>query len=120
MISQLTIQEKVGDGAFGEVFKGRLWGTDVAIKKLKLKDIDMQDKLVEDLKREIAILSNLRHPNMVLYIGACTKPPNVCIVTEWCDRGSLNTALHGVDTIMPVRVRRRRMFSVCVDLRVHS
>jgi serine/threonine protein kinase len=109
----LTIQEKVGDGAFGEVFKGRLWGTDVAIKKLKLKDVAKQAELLEDLKREIAILSNLRHPNMVLYIGACTKPPNVCIITEWCDRGSLNAALHGVDCILPVRVRFARIALAC-------
>lgn len=35
--SALTIVEKIGEGAFGEVFKGRLWGTDVAIKKIKNK-----------------------------------------------------------------------------------
>ena len=96
----LTIREKVGDGAFGEVFRGRLWGTDVAIKKLK----DLHADVLDDLKREIAILSTLRHPNMVLYIGACTKPPNVCIVTEWCDRGSLHAALHGVDTFLSARM----------------
>eukprot|EP00479_Gromia_sphaerica_P008561 TRINITY_DN3301_c0_g1_i1.p3 TRINITY_DN3301_c0_g1~~TRINITY_DN3301_c0_g1_i1.p3 ORF type:complete len:84 (+),score=21.06 TRINITY_DN3301_c0_g1_i1:225-476(+) len=30
----LTFDEKIGGGYFGEVFKGRFWGTDVAIKKL--------------------------------------------------------------------------------------
>lgn len=29
--NQITILEKIGDGAFGEVFKGRLWGTDVRL-----------------------------------------------------------------------------------------
>ena len=50
---------------------------------------------MEELKKEVQILSNLRHPNVVLYIGACTQDPtNLCIVTEWCARGSLFDVLH--------------------------
>jgi hypothetical protein len=113
----LTIREKVGDGAFGEVFRGRLWGTDVAIKKLK----DLHADVLDDLKREIAILSTLRHPNMVLYIGACTKPPNVCIVTEWCDRGSLNAALHGVDAFLSTRMLLQQAMGIAQGMNyLHS
>nr|AVG22651.1 MAPKKK4 [Plasmodiophora brassicae] len=99
--SQLTFLTKIGDGAFGEVFKGRLWGTDVAIKKLKDSEVD--DKVLADLKNEVAILSQLRHPNVVLYIGACTVPPNVCIVTEWCDRGSLYDIIYKQKAIIDTR-----------------
>lgn len=96
----LNIQSKVGDGAFGEVFRGRLWGTDVAIKKLKSEQLTPQ--ILQELKQEIAILSTLRHPNVLLYIGACTKPPNICIVTEWCGKGSLYEYLHS-DAFISVR-----------------
>jgi serine/threonine protein kinase len=34
-------------------------------------------------------MASVRHPNIVLFIGACTKPPNLCIVLEYCPRGSL-------------------------------
>lgn len=59
---QLVIQEKVGDGSFGEVFKGRLWGTEVAIKRLKAAAV--QGSLLDDLKREIAIL---RHGLLLIH-----------------------------------------------------
>ena len=71
----------------GTVFKGRLWGTGVAVKKLKL-GLTKEDSV--NLLKEVSILSQLRHPNVVLYIGACLEPSNACIVTEWC-AGVMNT-----------------------------
>ena len=99
---QLTINERVGVGSFGEVFKGRLWGTDVAIKKLKTLEITPED--LEDLQREISILATLRHPNMILYIGASSKKgQELCIVTEWAEHGSLYDVLHNADTHISVQ-----------------
>lgn len=37
----------------------------------------------------IAKLRDLRHDNICAFIGACTDPPNICILTEYCTRGSL-------------------------------
>lgn len=34
-------------------------------------------------------MASLRHPNIVLFLGACAKPPNLCIVLEYCVRGAL-------------------------------
>lgn len=31
----------------------------------------------------------LRHPNIVMFLGACTKPPNFAIVLEYCEGGTL-------------------------------
>jgi len=31
----------------------------------------------------------LRHPNIVMFLGACTKPPNFAIVLEYCSGGTL-------------------------------
>jgi serine/threonine protein kinase len=102
----MTVLNKVGMGAFGEVYRARLWGTEIAVKTLKTEKFADPEKLLVELKKgnlltpvfrcsmcsslimiEVQILSQLRHPNVVLYIGACTKPPNVCLMTEWCSRG---------------------------------
>ena len=36
----------------------------------------------------------------VLPAGACTRPPNVCILTEWCSRGSLFSVLHDYSLVL--------------------
>jgi mitogen-activated protein kinase kinase kinase 9 len=36
----------------------------------------------------------IRHPNIVMFLGACTKPPNLCIILEYCGWGSLWNCLH--------------------------
>jgi hypothetical protein len=90
----------VGRGAFGVVYKGTVWGTPVAIKVLAGYNMDnpsARESALSDLKKEVSILSQLRHPNTVLYIGACTQSPDVCIVTEWCARGTLEELLNNHD-----------------------
>jgi len=59
--SAIAVLDKIGDGAFGEVYKGRLWGTDVAVKIIKADQVT--ESVVDDLKKEVAILSQLRHQN---------------------------------------------------------
>ena len=34
-------------------------------------------------------MRDLRHDNLCAFFGACVDPPNICIVTEYCTRGSL-------------------------------
>jgi serine/threonine protein kinase len=34
-----------------------------------------------------------RHPHVLLFMGVCTRPPNLAIVTEFCDNGSLHDVL---------------------------
>jgi serine/threonine protein kinase len=34
-------------------------------------------------------MTALRHPNVVLFMAACTKPPKMCIVMEYMSLGSL-------------------------------
>lgn len=40
------------------------------------------------------MLSLLRHPNIVLLMACCTKPPNLVIATEYISGGSLYHLLH--------------------------
>lgn len=42
-------------------------------------------------------LRDLRHENINPFIGACTEAPNICIITEYCARGSLRDILENDD-----------------------
>jgi serine/threonine protein kinase/Ca2+-binding EF-hand superfamily protein len=46
--------------------------------------------------REVGLLTSLRHPNVLLLMGACTDPRYpLCIVSELVEGGSLYSYLHG-------------------------
>lgn len=82
--------EIVGEGSFGKVYRGNLHSTAVAVKKLdekKLKDHKI------DFKKEVAMLSSLSHPHIVLLIGFCSVEGSIAIVTEFLPGGSLKKRL---------------------------
>lgn len=83
---------KVGGGQFGSVFKGECRGKIVAVKKLFAK---IDEKSLEEFRKEVAILTHLRHPNVVLFMGACTEPGNLFIVTEYMPMGDIGKIIHG-------------------------
>uniref|UniRef100_A0A0E0C5Y0 non-specific serine/threonine protein kinase n=1 Tax=Oryza meridionalis TaxID=40149 RepID=A0A0E0C5Y0_9ORYZ len=90
--SELTIGTRVGIGFFGEVFRGIWNGTDVAIKVFLEQDLTTEN--MEDFCNEIYILSRLRHPNVILFLGACMVPPHLSMVTEYMEMGSLYYLIH--------------------------
>ncbi|XP_024958984.1 U-box domain-containing protein 51-like [Cynara cardunculus var. scolymus] len=78
---------KIGEGGYGPVFKGKLDHTPVAIKVLR-PDAAQGEK---QFQQEVEILSRLRHPNLVLLLGAC--PEYGCLVYEFMNYGSLEDRL---------------------------
>ncbi|XP_020595523.1 serine/threonine-protein kinase CTR1 isoform X2 [Phalaenopsis equestris] len=84
---ELEIRERVGAGSFGTVFRAEWHGSDVAVKVLE--DQDFYDDQMKEFLREVAIMNRVRHPNLVLFMGAVTKRPHLSIVTEYLPRGSL-------------------------------
>jgi serine/threonine protein kinase len=62
----------LGRGAFGEVRVAKWRNVAVACKSLHAVDTAHQDASDRDgLRHEISMLSKLRHPNLVLFIGVC-------------------------------------------------
>ncbi|KAL4578765.1 hypothetical protein LXL04_014896 [Taraxacum kok-saghyz] len=90
--SDLVLKERIGAGSFGIVHRADWNGSDVAVKILLEQDFH-PERLTEFLQ-EVAIMRRLRHPNIVLFMGAVTQPPNLSIVTEYLSRGSLYRLLH--------------------------
>ena len=44
--------------------------------------------------KEVGVISNLRHPNIVLYMGVCWKKISYYLITEYLEEGSLFDHLH--------------------------
>ncbi|KAL8460669.1 hypothetical protein ACS0TY_031475 [Phlomoides rotata] len=90
--SEITIGSRVGIGFFGEVFRGSWNGLEVGIKVFLEQDPTVEN--IEDFCNEISILSRIRHPNVILFLGACTEPPRLSLVTEYMEMGSLYYLIH--------------------------
>uniref|UniRef100_A0A673K1R6 Guanylate cyclase n=1 Tax=Sinocyclocheilus rhinocerous TaxID=307959 RepID=A0A673K1R6_9TELE len=78
------------DGNFQVFAKtGYFKGNIVAIKYINRKRIDLTRKVLFELKH----MRDVQNEHLTHFIGACIDPPNVCIVTEYCPRGSLQDIL---------------------------
>ncbi|XP_006627078.2 atrial natriuretic peptide receptor 2 [Lepisosteus oculatus] len=66
-------------------FKGNL----VAIKHVNKKRIELTRQVLFELKH----MRDVQFNHLTRFIGACIDPPNICIVTEYCPRGSLQDIL---------------------------
>ncbi|RNA01838.1 mitogen-activated kinase kinase kinase MLK4-like isoform X2 [Brachionus plicatilis] len=98
--SQLEIQECIGAGGFGKVFKG-FWLQNgrrkelVAIKKARV-EVDT-DELLNTIKQsvlnEAKLFWALRHPNIIELKGMCLNEPHFCLIMECAKGGSLGRLL---------------------------
>ncbi|KAK7301098.1 hypothetical protein RJT34_11958 [Clitoria ternatea] len=108
----LRIKERVGAGSFGTVFRAEWHGSDVAVKVLSVQDF--HDDQLKEFLREVAIMKRVRHPNVVLFMGAVTKRPHLSIVTEYLPRGSLFRLIHKPASGEILDPRRRLRMSLDV------
>uniref|UniRef100_A0A670JTS9 Guanylate cyclase n=1 Tax=Podarcis muralis TaxID=64176 RepID=A0A670JTS9_PODMU len=67
------------------LFKGNV----VAIKHVNKKRIELTRQVLFELKH----MRDVQFNHLTRFIGACIDPPNICIVTEYCPRGSLQDVL---------------------------
>ncbi|XP_038642040.1 mitogen-activated protein kinase kinase kinase 10 [Scyliorhinus canicula] len=93
--SELLLEEIIGVGGFGKVYKG-VWGRDVVAVKAARQDPDEDISATADnVRKEAKLFGMLRHPNIILLKGVCLKEPNLCLVMEYARGGALNRALAG-------------------------
>ncbi|XP_057404294.1 atrial natriuretic peptide receptor 2 isoform X5 [Balaenoptera acutorostrata] len=68
---------------------GHFKGNVVAIKHVNKKRIELTRQVLFELKH----MRDVQFNHLTRFIGACIDPPNICIVTEYCPRGSLQDIL---------------------------
>ncbi|CAM6087911.1 unnamed protein product [Calypogeia fissa] len=87
---------RIGEGGFGNVYKGMLHGTMVAIKRGKQEGSDTN---IETYKRqflkEVRILSQVNHRHLVKLLGCCMANKTALLVLEFVSNGTLEQHLQG-------------------------
>lgn len=64
-------------------------GNIVAVKHINRKRIEITREVLFELKH----MRDVQNEHLTRFVGACTDPPNICILTEYCPRGSLQDIL---------------------------
>ncbi|PNX83916.1 cysteine-rich receptor-like protein kinase 2-like protein, partial [Trifolium pratense] len=86
-------ENKLGEGGFGDVYKGTLKnGNVVAVKKLVL---GKSSKIDNDFESEVKLISNVHHRNLVRLLGCCSKNQERILVYEYMANSSLDKFFFG-------------------------
>ncbi|KAF3446845.1 hypothetical protein FNV43_RR12025 [Rhamnella rubrinervis] len=83
----LKYEKKIASGSSGDLYKGTFCNQDVAIKVLRAEHLN--EAMQREFSQEVCIMRRVQHKNVVQFIGACTRPPNLCIITEFMSGGSM-------------------------------
>jgi hypothetical protein len=70
--NEIQVGKQVGLGSYGVVYRGKWKGVDVAVKRFIKQKLDERRML--EFRAEMAFLSELHHPNIVLFIGIIASP----------------------------------------------
>ncbi|CAI9595331.1 unnamed protein product, partial [Staurois parvus] len=83
--SLLTMEGQFQVYAKTAYYKGNV----VAVKYLNQKRIELTRKVLFELK----YMRDVQNEHLTRFVGSCIDPPNICILTEYCPRGSLQDIL---------------------------
>ncbi|MBA0790024.1 hypothetical protein Gohar_014697, partial [Gossypium harknessii] len=87
---------RIGMGAYGTVYKCIFHHTAAAVKVLHSKE----NGRTKQFQQELEILSKIRHPHLLLLLGAC--PEHGCLVYEYMENGSLEDRLLRKNNTPPI------------------
>lgn len=107
-----SIKNKIGEGGYGPVYKGTLDYTKVAIKVLRPDAKQGRSQF----QQEVEVLTSIRHPNLVLLLGACSEYG--CLVYEYLENGSVEDCLlkRGNSPVLSWQLRFRIASEIATSL----
>ncbi|XP_025192427.1 mitogen-activated protein kinase kinase kinase 10 isoform X3 [Melanaphis sacchari] len=92
---ELELEEVIGVGGFGKVYRGYWNNREVAVKAARQDPDEDISETVKNVKQEANLFWLLDNENIVSMLGVCLQIPNLCLIMEYARGGSLNRVLMG-------------------------
>ncbi|KAI5617677.1 mitogen-activated protein kinase kinase kinase 11-like [Silurus asotus] len=92
---ELSLQEVIGVGGFGKVYRGIWRGELVAVKAARQDPDEDISVTAQNVRNEARLFAMLTHLNIIALKGVCLKEPNLCLIMEYASGGPLSRALAG-------------------------
>lgn len=90
-IGEYIIEELIGSGAYGEVYKGISISSPNELFAIKMiSKANMSEKVFQYLEREVEILQMINHPNVVKLIDIKATENHYYLIFEYCNGGDLS------------------------------
>jgi len=93
--SELKVEEVIGAGGFGKVYRGYYRNLEVAVKAARRDPDEEPGEANKKVLQEGKLFWLLKHKNVVGLLGVCLEEPNLCLVMEYARGGALNRMLGG-------------------------
>ena len=105
-LDEVSLEVPIGAGRSGHTYRAYWRGTVVAAKVINVsgntnKDAALGDEILSEFYREVALVCRLRHPNVVLFLGASIAPPAYCLLFEYMERGTLTELVRSRKSELP-------------------
>ncbi|GAB6027021.1 hypothetical protein CHUAL_013750 [Chamberlinius hualienensis] len=105
-INDLRLQVKIAVTCSGESWRGQWQGNQIVAKILSLRECT--PRISRDFNEEFPKLRIFSHPNVLPVIGCCNAPPNLVVISQFMQHGSLYSILHEgtglvVDTVQALK-----------------
>eukprot|EP01026_Neomeris_dumetosa_P001285 TRINITY_DN10319_c0_g1_i7.p1 TRINITY_DN10319_c0_g1~~TRINITY_DN10319_c0_g1_i7.p1 ORF type:complete len:861 (-),score=134.17 TRINITY_DN10319_c0_g1_i7:1166-3748(-) len=123
--TELELKERLGTGAFGSVYRA-IWAAKKLEVAVKIVHAHILEQLMDDISQggssfnsfigEISLLSRMDNPHIVKSYGACLKPPNVCLLLEYVNNGSLDSFIQYYPGEIPIPVVLRMALGIAEGL----
>ncbi|CAL5390604.1 unnamed protein product [Camellia sinensis] len=93
--NNFSINNKLGEGGFGPVYKGTLeGGQEIAVKRLSKNS----GQGLDEFKNEVICIAKLQHRNLVKLLGCCIQGEEMMLIYEYMPNKSLDYFIFGVWT----------------------
>ncbi|KAK3199393.1 hypothetical protein Dsin_022808 [Dipteronia sinensis] len=99
--NNFSINNKLGEGGFGPVYKGTLVdGQEIAVKRLS----KISTQGINELKNEVILIAKLQHRNLVKLLGCCIQGEEKILIYEFMPNKSLDHFIFGVPGVIQLTI----------------